>query len=421
MSEISQAPKAVVAAIQSEPVQAPDEANPSTPDLTVSSLQEKITQAPSETRPKKLVTVEAQKSVDLLIVLGQGPIKPLLREEDLDPEMQKTWADFKTDPLHHTEPDFRVVEGAAYLSELESAADQAQIDAKLAQWQQLGRFGLNRWGRENALSAGYALVSGYTDKLLLSGGKTKPDWAKKKLSPKRIENWPSEAQLMADIIRRRFGPMYQELYGKSIDLAMVTEDRSTNTLENFGNSMNSDQGQEILNGKIKTGVLAADFHVPRGEDIACLFAPGADLDKGLSAQDVLVKRVAEAKNREVYKQILGWMSDANNPDLRAREGLEMVFSKALHDPDLLTYWLGYIGIVEDPRVLQATVEQLNSDPLLKSQATDAFKLAGLDYNELAGSDLTQMPQADFKQIAEKLKVLMTKEYRKMPEIPANLR
>lgn len=416
MSEVSQVSEAVASADQRNSVQASAEVNPKTPDASVSPGQTEKMQASSEAKPKKLVTVEARKSVDLLIVLGQGPVKPLLREEDLDPAMQKTWADFKTDPLHNTEPDFRVVEGDAYLSELEGL-DPVQVDAKLAEWQQLGRFGLNRWGRENALSAGYALVSGYTDKLLLSGGKTKPKWAEEKLSPQRIDNWPSEAQLMADIIRRRFGPMYEELYGKSIDSAIVTEDRSTNTLENFANSMNSDQGQEILNGKIKTGVLAADFHVPRGEDIACLFAPGAELEKGLSAQDVLTKRVAEAKNKDVYQQILNWMSDAKNPDLRAREGLEMVFSKALRDPDLLTYWLGYVGIVEDPRVLQATVERLNLDPLLKSQATDAFKLAGLDYNELAGVDLTQVPQDDFRQIAEKLKVLMTKEYRKMPEIP----
>jgi hypothetical protein len=420
MSEVSQVPEVVVSTGQPEPAQTPAEANSITPEGTVISLLEKV-QAPSETKPKKLVTVEAQKSVDLLIVLGQGPVKPLLRGEELDSSMQKAWADFKTDPLHNTEPDFRVVEGEAYLSELEGIKDQAEIDAKLAQWQQLGRFGLNRWGRENALSAGYALVSGYTDKLLLSGGKTMPAWAKEKLSPERIENWPSEAQLMADIISRRFGPMYQELYGKSIDLAIVTEDRSTNTLENFANSMNSDQGQEILNGKIKTGVLAADFHVPRGEDIACLFAPGAELDKGLSAQEVLLKRVAEAKTKVVYQQILNWMSNTKNPDLRAREGMEKVFSEALHDPDLLTYWLGYVGIVEDPRALQATFEQLNSDPLLKPQATDAFKLAGLDYNKLAGVDLTQMSHDDFRQIAEKLKILMTKEYRKMPKIPANLR
>lgn len=179
MSEVSQPPEAVVA--------------PTQPELVKPLV---------EAKPKRLVTVEAQRSVDLLIVLGQGPVKPLLRGEDLDPAMQKTWEDFKIDPLHGVEPDFRVIEDKAYTKQLEGL-DQAQVDAKLVEWQKLGRFGLNRWGRQNALSAGYALVSGYTDRLLLSGGKTMPTWAKEKLSPDRIENWPSEARLMADIIKRR--------------------------------------------------------------------------------------------------------------------------------------------------------------------------------------------------------------------------
>lgn len=207
--------------------------------------------------------------------------------------------------------------------------------------------------------------------------------------------------------------MYQELYEKSIDTAIITEDQSTNTLENFANSMNSSQGQEILNGMKKAGVLATNFHVPRGENIACLFAPGAELEKGLSAQEVLTRRVAEAKNGDVYKQILGWMSDPTNPDFRARESMEKVWSKGLNDPEFLTYWLGYIGMVEDPRVLQATVQKLNSDAT-RGQAIEAFGKANLDFNSLSASDLTQLSQEEFRQIADKLQILSTGEYRANP-------
>jgi len=127
-------------------------------------------------KPKK-----PKKSVDLLIVLGQGPVKPLLLEKDLSPQQREHWEKFKQDPLHYAdesdkerpryEPDFRVVEGP-FAREL-AGLDESQIEAKLIEWQQMGRFGLNRWGRENALAAGFALVSGYTDRLLLSGGKNK--------------------------------------------------------------------------------------------------------------------------------------------------------------------------------------------------------------------------------------------------------
>lgn len=219
---------------------------------------------------------------------------------------------------------------------------------------------------------------------------------------------------MADIIKRRFGTMYQELYGKPIDSAIIIEDQSTNTLMNFAHSMDSVQGQEILDGMIKAGVLAANFHVPRSEDIATLFAPGASLEKGVSAQDMLSERVMEKKNGEVYGKILDWMSDPNNKDLRAREGWEKVWSKGLNDPQLLTYWLGYLGMVEDPRILQNTVQKLNLDQARRGQAMLAFNQAGLDFDQLSATDLANLPQDEFGQIAEKLKILTTKEYRAMP-------
>jgi hypothetical protein len=344
----------------------------------------------------------------------------------LSPQQREHWEKFKQDPLHYAdesdkerpryEPDFRVVEGP-FAREL-AGLDESQIEAKLIEWQQMGRFGLNRWGRENALAAGFALVSGYTDRLLLSGGKTKPTWAGEKLSPTRLDAWPSEAQLMADVIRRRFGQMYQEQYGKPIDSVIVLEDKSTNTLTNFAHSMDSQDGKAILDGMIKAGVLGTNFHVPRGEDIATLFAPGTELANGVSAQSLLSERVTEMKNGEVYRKILDWMSDPENSDLRAREAWEKVWSHGLNDPELLTYWLGYLGMVEDPRVLQDTVQKLNSDPDRRNQAILAFYQADrLDFEQLSATDLTSLPQEEFKQIAEKLTILTMPGHRAMPEAP----
>ena len=388
---------------------------PVTPNVNSEVQRPLEAPAQSQEAPQKpkVESAEPKKSVDLLIVLGQGPVKSLLRPEELDPNRQKEWESFKKDPLHSVEPDFRVVEGP--FARALVGLDESQIEAKMIEWQQMGRFGLNRWGRENALAAGFALVSGYTDRLLLSGGKTKPDWAAEKLSPARLESWPSEAQLMADVIRRRFGEAYQEQYGRPIDSVIVLEDKSTNTLTNFAHSMDSMDGKAILDGMIKAGVLGTNFHVPRGEDIAMLFAPGVELQKGTSAQDILEKRVIGSEVEEEYRKILGWMSDPENSDLRAREAWEKVWSHFLSDPELLTYWLGYLGMVEDPRVLQNTVQKLNSDPDRRNQAILAFNQAGLDFDQLSSSDLTSLPAEDFKQIAEKLTILSTPEYRAMPE------
>ncbi len=398
----------------------PQEVRPSAESVpAVSPVSPEIAQTP---QPK-----------DLLIVFGQGPVKPLFRREDFNPQVEADkerldqWDKFKKDPLRSNEPDFRILEGEQALS-LEGLSTD-QIESRMIELQNQGRFGLNRWGRQNGVMAGFAAFSGHSERVLLSGGKTIPEWAKAKLSPKRLEAWPSEAQLMKDIIVRRFGRLYKEKYGKPITNAILTEDRSTNTLENFANTVNLNP--EVLEKGVASG-LASDFHVPRTERIGFLFTgeevPGdsaqvlnqSRLDaanKRREGINVLNTKTGEAKpagNKEAYQEILDWMIDPKNEELEKKSSNEREFDGALQDPDFLTYWIGYVGIVEDPRVLQKTVQRLSSDPRYSEAATQAFGLAGIDFSKLSGKDLTIMPKNEFDSVREKLRILMTKEYRRMP-------
>ena len=52
----------------------------------------------------------AGRKFETLIVFGQGPVKPVLLTEELTPEQKNQWDNFKKDPLHNREPDFRVIE-----------------------------------------------------------------------------------------------------------------------------------------------------------------------------------------------------------------------------------------------------------------------------------------------------------------------
>lgn len=393
-------------------------------------------------------TPEAMESsggkVDMLMVFGQGPVKPLLKEDDLDDSQKVDWAAFKQDPLHSTEPDFRVIEGEVWTKQLNGLTEK-QAQAKIAEWQEIGRFGLNRWGRENAFASGFALVSGYTDKVLLSGGKTIPGWVKDKLPPSRIEKWPSEARLMADIIRRRFGSAYQEKYGKPIDEAMILEDASTNTLENLANSINANP--DLLKDESTLGLLATNFHIDRSEKITALFASGKDIKETNGSQDVLVQRVeeriewreAKAKERDgiealeervenvkveeanitTYRNILEWMIDPANPDLIKRQGQETRWSNGLVQPEYIKYWFGYIGKVEDPIVLQATIQRFKDNPEWSANAQLAFKEVGLSFDDLASKDLTEISKEDFTQIAGRLEILSKEGYRVMPPPPSS--
>ncbi len=404
---------------------------------------------------------------DLLIVFGQGPVKPLFRREDFDPEKSeddarrlREWDEFKKDPLHANEPDFRILEGEqarslrpldpdladskrtelekqgltpeeieAKMIKLLEGPTPEEIDSKMIELQGQGRFGLNRWGRQNGAMAGFAVFSGHSKKVLLSGGKTIPEWAKEKLSPARLEAWPSEAQLMKDIIVRRFGRLYQEKYGKPIKDVILTEDRSTNTLENFANTVNLNP--EVLEKGVASG-LASDFLVPRTERIGFLFTgeevPGESaqvlqqsrLDavnqrrEGINIENTKTGEVKPAGAKDSYQEILDWMIDPKNEELGRKSANEKDFDDALQDPDFLTYWIGYIGIVENPIVLQKTVQRLSSNPRYSQAAIEAFSTAGLDFSEISARDLTSMPKEEFDSVREKLRILMTKEYRRMP-------
>lgn len=377
--------------------------------------------------------VDSLQPKDLLIVFGQGPVKPLFRREDFDPTTEADkkrldqWDEFKKDPLHFSEPDFRILEGEQARSL--DGLDPDQIEAKMIDLQNQGRFGLNRWGRQNGTMAGFAILSGHSERTLLSGGKTIPEWAKEKLSPRRIEQWPSEASLMRDVIIRRFGRLYQEKYGKPIEDAILTEDRSTNTLENFANTVNLNP--EVLKNGVASG-LASDFHFPRTERIGFLFTgeevPGEsaqglqqsrldEINKRREGVNVVTKKTGEVKpvgEKDTYQEILDWMIDPKNEELGKKSANEKDFDGALQDPDFLTYWIGYVGIVEDPRVLQKTVQRLSAEPRYAEAATQAFGLAGLDFSKVSSKDLAAMPRQEFDSIREKLRILMTKEYRRMP-------
>lgn len=350
---------------------------------------------------------ETQMPHELMVVFGQGPVKPLLLQEQLDVDQSERWEAFKKDPLHSSEPDFRVVEGEAFLKQLEGL-DEAGKQQKLIEWQKMGRFGLNRWGRQNALASGFALLSGYTEKLLLSGGKTIPPWAKEKLPKERVDNWPSEAQLMADIIRRRFGAVYERIYGKPIESALFVEGDSTNTLENLAYSIN--KNPKVGEGNV--GILAADFHTDRAGRISYLFSPSQEANSEYSAQEIMAQR--RGTELTTYRNIIEWMTDPKNQEFISKSSWEDVWNGALEDPELLNYWLGYIGIAEDPRVLQKTIDKLG-DPQWRDRAIDSFRQAGLDFGLLEKTSLIAIDPREFQAIAEKLRILATPEYRAMPQ------
>lgn len=364
-----------------------------------------------QTSREEMVPYQEQKELlgkrqlDTIIVFGNGPVKPLLLPEQMTEEQRVVWEQFKQNPLKSTEPDFRILEG-------EFGSTQESPEQRQDRWQHTGRFGLNRWGRQGALAAGLTLYLGATKKLILSGGKTMPGWAKDVLTQEQINNWPSEAELMKDIIVRRFGDLYQKQYGVPIEERIIVEDKSTETTENFAYSVNK---YPELAGQEKVGLLGADYHVRRIAVLAHIFSIWEAPRGQYSAQELLRER-AEIRDDGYYKEMQKYLRDAlDNPDLRRRLEGEHRWEGALADEAYLGYWIGSLSKIQNPEMIQRVLTAL-SDPAWKAHAAKVFTQVGLDFEHFLEEDLLKLQDEKpekYNELIDGLKVLNEWDQRKL--------
>jgi hypothetical protein len=145
-------------------------------------------------QPAKRSTRE--RPLDVAIVFGEGPVKPIKFAFELTHEELQQWGEFRDNPRSKWETDFRVV-GAyrptpdadvqvnpnnAYIKSLGiedfdnmSDAERERVQSRREQLQQVGHLSLRRQGRINALAAAQALLNGDTKKIILSGGHSVPN------------------------------------------------------------------------------------------------------------------------------------------------------------------------------------------------------------------------------------------------------
>lgn len=388
--------------------------------------------------PRTETELQQPLELDIAIVLGEGPVKPVLIPSELDDEKIKQWSEFKKDPLHTKEPDFFVIEGRAYLEKLEvidhnnglSEAEKSMAKAKLRdEWQHLGRFALKRMGRQNALAAGVALLRGATKEVILSGGHSIPQWKREEFKQqllqehpdyastsdgeiqKRVDEyinysirWPSEAELMKDIIVRQFDADYKKKHnGRSISEVIRIEDKAANTLENIVLSINADR--DLLSPEKRIGILSANHHIERGETIAERY--GIHIVEALSAQRILAER-AQAHHREEYAEMEDYMQNVpDNPWLQDLVKGEIRFMEGLTKEQFLTYWLGYTFKLEDPHDIQHVLGPLEEDPQEAVALKKAFAEVGISLDKFKELNLEELAQTNPKAY-NTLRIMLTR-------------
>lgn len=361
---------------------------------------------------------------DTVIVFGQGPVKPVLLEGELSPEQLGKWQAYKEDPTHSPEPDFWLMQQPRYLAELEKVntnidlneEERAKAEELIRQrWQRMGWFAMKHWCRQNALAAGLALYKGLTKRIILSGGRTIRAKVKKILPSERFENWPSEAELMADVIRSTYGDLYLKKYRESIDARICIEDSSTNTLENFACTVN--KYPELLVADAQVGFLAVEHHLDRVAMFGKLFSINGDK---LCAQKMLKAMKVDTdldgnKNQEYIEATERFVEDQSIVTQEKR------WRKGVMEPEYLTYWLGYVAMAKHPCILQNVMQRFK-DPYWHAHGEKAFAKVGLRLSDYKERDMIELAKTDavtFSSLTQKLQKLKQPEYRAYPPMPFN--
>ncbi|GEM_PF-1993087 len=361
---------------------------------------------------------------DCIIVFGQGPVKPVLLPHELNPDQQQKWKEYKSGTSKRKEPNFYVIDDPSYLEKL------SQIDTKPGfsleeknllketlrlEWQKIGQFATKRWGRENALAAGLALYSGMTKEIILTGGKTKSGWTKNNIPASRLQAWPSEAELMADVIKRTFEKLYFEKYHRSIDEVIKLENEASNTLQNFSLCLN--KYALLLTEDKKIGLLTARHHLNRVAYLAKLFSLKGARDGEVCAQELLRMFSSELNDRGHEKVLRDpEAEDIDAEQIIQREGR---WVRAMEDPNYVSYWCGYVAEVKYPVVVQKIIYKLQ-DPLWFEAIEQLLNQFGLRASEFQDVDLDYLYQHDpqkYHLFVNTLQKCKSPEYRKMP--PAN--
>lgn len=360
-------------------------------------------------------------SFNTLIVFGQGPIKPVLLPFELTPLQSQKWNDYINGISGRKEPHFYVLDESSYLDKLTEIKNSNSLseeekksltEAKRIEWQKTGQFAMRKWGRENALAAGLALYSGMTEEVILTGGRTKSVWAKQSLSSSRLSCWPSEAELMSDVIIKNFGKLYFEKYGKRIQDALKLENEATNTLENFSYTLNA--YPYLLKRDKKIGLLTVRHHLNRVEYLANLFSLQGAWGGQLCAEEVLKMFTNDLKKRG-HDKILRFL-DSEDDDAQVIVEGEGRWVKAMDDPNYVSYWCGYVADVKYPSVVQNIIHKLD-DPLwfaALDQVLSQFGLRACEYQNVDLAYLYEHEPEKYYLFVSSLQKCKSPNYRKMP-------
>ena len=350
--------------------------------------------------------------LDEVIVFGQGPIREVKIEGEFTQLEKAQWNAFKADPFSSDDLDFFVIESKSALDELAYIDNHPTLTFKEKQhqkallraaWQGTSTYALKRFGRINALAGGLLLVDGVAKELILTGGHTASGQIKKRIqnhilndihtSPdithdqmnrkiyqylRYFMRWPSEAEMMADIIRRYFGYAYREKYGRNIDEVIKIESNATNTLENVTCVVNA----YPYIYKKRVGIVSVSHHLRRIQEVTDKLGLKIAPHACYSSQEVLAKRFRNYHMTDAESTMHELQAASSHSWLQALQAKEKTLLRGLRDEEYVAYWIGYVFEFDDPQQIQSVVKQLLNNEEYKKAVDDVLSQVGLQVNTI---------------------------------------
>ncbi len=396
--------------------------------------------------------------INVLIVLGTGPEKSVLFPGEVSKDQRKQWEEFKEDPLHTNEPNFYVVEGNAYRSEIQDirnlsisrAKKRELIDAVRLKWQNNPRFTCNRWERLNVVATGDLMLSGAVKEVVFSGGTTtlpvRENALGKQFRRSKLlkEGLHSEAELMRDLLIQIYGrrlfdkdhpkeqlteefealknreqslkyldydAYYESQYNRylveELPKKVHVETKSVNTLQNFAFTRNALPDME------NAGVLSPNFQLRRALKLADLYRTPLGDKPGFDAQHSL-NRFAEIRRKDAFGEMLSYLSDPYvNPDLMGRLRSDLRWLVAHTDfRYAVGFNIGYVFDIDDLSVVGEILHDMSRTGWIE-YAHKVFDDVGLDFDTIEQTDLVELGKNQPEKIQEIKDALLAykKEYK----------
>ncbi len=200
-----------------------------------------------------------------------------------------------------------------------------------------------------------------------------------------------------------------------VDEVVHIEDKATNTLENISFVLN--KYPQLIESETKIGYLSARHHLGRIKLLTRVFSLSCEEEVQLLSAQELVQQ-AQTSVVDLEESANHHVDEKNYLDAKMQNDREERWRRGLKEPEYVSYWLGYLGDVKYPVLIQKTLKRLTEEPW-SNYTAEALAKVGINFKDYLHTDLCVLAKKQpekYLYLLERLRKLKSEEYRKFPAL-----